>query len=266
MRITALPALVVALLVAARVSSVELSQSAVQSMIQRNFTAAGSDDFDYPQPTTQRWKGQDDLEWDDSRGQGKSVGRAALYSALVPGWGEYYVGHKRKARVFFAVEALTWMGLIGFTTYGNWKEDDFIRFAGERAGADLNGKNDWFLDIVGFYEDIDEYNSYGRVYDPDRPYLVDNASNHWRWQNPSDKELYRHLKNRSREAHRRANFMIGLAILNRVVSVIDAVRDARRSQRIFDGSFGQVGGIGYRLDVDPFSSRRQVSFRLLAPF
>jgi len=185
---------------------------------------------------------------------------------LVPGWGEYYVGHKKKARFFFTVEVLSWIGFIGFTTYGNWKEDDFIRFANERAGADLNGKDDWFLDMVGFYEDIDEYNSFGRVYDPDRPYLDDNVSNHWRWQNPSDKKLYRHLKNRSREAYRRADFMIGLAILNRVVSVIDAVRDAKRSRHTFDASFGNTGEIRYRFDVDPFSSRRQISLTLFTPF
>ena len=265
MRKLALAVVVVALLVAARVSGVELKQTPIQSTLQQSLSAAGSDDFDYSQPS-HRWKDEDEPEWDSRQGHAKSVAKAALYSALVPGWGEYYVGHKKKARFFFTVEVLSWIGFIGFTTYGNWKEDDFIRFANERAGANLNGKDDWFLDMVGFYEDIDEYNSFGRVYDPDRPYLDDNASNHWRWQSPSDKELYRHLKNRSREAYRRADFMIGLAILNRVVSVIDAVRDAKRSRHTFDASFGNSGGIRYRFDVDPFSSRRQISFTLFTPF
>jgi hypothetical protein len=264
MRKLALAVVAVALLIAARVSGVELKQSAIQSMLRQNLSVAGSDDFDYSHPS-HGWKEEDEPEWGNSQNHSKSVAKAALYSTLVPGWGEYYVGHKKKARVFFTVEVLSWIGFIGFTTYGNWKEDDFIRLANERAGADLNGKDDWFLDMVGFYDDIDEYNSFGRVYDPDRPYLDDNASNHWRWQNPSDKELYRHLKNRSREANRRADFMIGLLVLNRVVSVIDAVRDAKRSQRIFDGSFGQTGRIRYRFDVNPFSSRQQISFTLFTP-
>lgn len=265
MRKPALPIVALIILIATSVSGIELKQTPIQSTLQQSLSGVSSDDFDYSQPS-HSWKDEDKPEGKSRQSDEKSVARAALYSALVPGWGEYYVGHKKKARIFFTVEALSWIGFIGFTTYGNWKEDDFIRLANERAGTDLDGKDDWFLDMVGFYEDIDEYNSFGRVYDPDRPYLDDNASNHWRWQKSSDMELYRHLKNRSREAHRRADFMIGLAILNRVVSVIDAVRDAKRSRHTFDASFGSSGGIHYRFDVDPFSSRRQVSLTLFTPF
>jgi len=256
---------VITFFITAPVYGVELRQTPIESALQQSLAKAESEDFNYsPQSDFSEDENQDD--WGTEQSDRKSVARAALYSALLPGWGEYYVGHKKKARFFFGVEALSWIGFIGFTTYGNWKEDDFIRFAGERAGADLEGKGDWFLDMVGFYDDIDEYNSLGRVFEPDYPYLEDNASNHWRWQDPEDRELYRHLKNRSREAYRRADFMIGLAILNRVVSVIDAVRDAKRSQRTIDDSFGETEKIHYRFDVHPFSSRRQVSFTIFTPF
>ncbi|HWR84133.1 MAG TPA: hypothetical protein VN285_12600 [Candidatus Deferrimicrobium sp.] len=196
----------------------------------------------------------------------KSVVGAAWRSAVLPGWGEFYVGHKRKARVFFTVEGLAWIGFFGFRTYGNWKEDDFIRFAAQRAGADLDGKDDWFLDVVGFYDDIDDYNALGRAYDPERPYLEDNATYHWRWQQPADRDIYRNLKNQSREAFRRANFMIGLALVNRVVSVIDAVRDARRSRRTLDDSFDDPQKSRWRFRVDPFSRDRQLILTYGAAF
>ncbi len=197
----------------------------------------------------------------DTSGQ-KSLIRAGLYSLLLPGLGEYYVGHKRKARVFFTIEALTWLGFIGFTTYGNWKEDDLIGFAAERAGARLQGKDDFILDMVGFYDDIDQYNALGRVTDPERPYLEDTPENHWRWQTFEDRELYRDLKNASREAFRRADFMIGLAIVDRMVSVIDAVRDAKRSRRQLGSPFGDTRYGRFQVDIAPLQSRRQLSLTL----
>lgn len=256
---------IVAALTASQVSPVELKETPIQSQLQQNLAAFALDEFnDFDQEMSSKDEDRFDQESDGNKK--KSVVKAALYSAIVPGWGEYYVGHRGKARLFFTVEALSWIGHIAFSTYGNWKKDDFIRFANDRAGADLWGKDDDFLDMVGFYDDIDEYNSFGRVFDPDRAFLTDNASNHWRWQSRSDKEIYRHLKNQSREAFRRADFMIGLAVLNRVVSIIDAVRDARRSQRTLDASFSVSEKIRYRFEVDPFSGHRQVSFTLFTPF
>ena len=253
----------IALVLTGGVSAVELKPTPIQSALQTRLAAGTGSQF---YAGGEDWDESDGLQWGEDDDQRKSVGKAALYSMLLPGWGEYYVGHKRKARVFFAIEALSWIGFAGFTIYGNWKENDYIRFAAERAGADLHGKDQWFRDIVGFYDDIDQYNSFGRVYDPDRPYLDDNRANHWRWQNQSDRAVYRHLKNRSHEAGRRAEFMIGLAILNRVASVIDAVRDARRTRRAFDDTFGAAGGSSWHLEVNPLAGRRQVNLTFATPF
>ncbi len=189
----------------------------------------------------------------------KSVAKAAVLSALLPGLGEYYVGHRTKAKFFFGAEALTWIGFFAFRTYGGWKEDDFIRFAGERASANLADKDEEFQDWVGFYMSIDEFNTLGRVGDPDRPYLEDTPDNHWRWLSVSDQEAYRDLKNSSREAYRRSNFMIGVAIVNRVISVIDAVRDAKRSRSRIDGRFRGSEQKKIQFSVDPFNDNRQVS-------
>lgn len=196
-----------------------------------------------------------------------SMLKAGIYSALIPGLGEYYVGHRAKARIFFAVEAATWVSFFTFHIYGNWKEDDFIQFAAENANANLENKSDEFTDWVGFYDDIDQFNSLGRVQDPERPYLVDNAENHWRWQSAEAQSTYRHLKNRSREAYRHRDFMVGLAVVNRIVSIIDAVRDAKRSQREIKGSeFSIVQGVNYRIEIDPFDKNRPLAMSLYKRF
>ncbi len=244
--------------------AVELKQTPLQDQMASNInsfynlqTFAGLDEFDN---AINSQRSTDNAEK-------KSIVKAALYSALLPGLGEYYVGNRRKARVFFAVEAVTWIGYLSYKVYGNWKEDDLIRFASEYANANLEGKSQEFQDWVGFYDDIDQYNSLGRVQDQDRPYLVDNSENHWRWQSDNDKANYRDLKNSSREAFRRANFLVGLAVVNRIVSIIDAVRDAKRSNsEIKDADFSLVGKIRYRLEIHPFSNSKPVSFALVAHF
>ena len=185
---------------------------------------------------------------------------------MVPGGGQLYLGHKRTARYFFAAEAATWIGFFAFRTYGAWKEDDYVRFASEKANASLEDKDDEFRDWVGFYEDIYQFNTLGRVSDPDRPYLEDTPENHWQWLSEADQETYRDLKNQSRDAFRKSEFMIGVAIVSRVVSIIDAVRDARRARRSLDDSFGNEQQPRYRFSFDPLNSRQMVSLTVYTPF
>ena len=72
--------------------------------------------------------------------QRKSSGRALLFSALVPGAGQYYLGSKKRAATFLGIEALT-VGLYLFWN-GDGKdiEDEF------RQTADDNWNPQWYLD------------------------------------------------------------------------------------------------------------------------
>ncbi len=197
----------------------------------------------------------------------KSRFKAALYSLLVPGGGQYYLGKRRTARYFFAAEALTWVGYLSFRTYGSWKKNDYIDYAAQYANAQLEGKDDDFLAWVGFYENIRDFNTFGRVGDPDRAYLPDTPENHWEWQVPADRQAYRDLRNRSKEAYRKADFMIGVAIVNRVISVIDAIRSAGKiERRIEDDGFSLNGQGSLRLSLDPLAAGPQVSLRLYPGF
>jgi hypothetical protein len=188
----------------------------------------------------------------------KSMWKAAGLSALIPGAGQYYLGHRQTARVFFGVEAASWVGFASFQIYSHWKKDDLIRFARERANARLDGKSDEFLDLVGFYPSTRDYNTLGRAFDRERPYFDDSPDNHWQWQTDQDRQAYRNLKNRSREAHRRAQFMLGAAVINRIISVVDAVRSARHQARKIDDTFSSVDKSRVHLTFDPISTRQQV--------
>ncbi|MFZ5981612.1 MAG: hypothetical protein ACOYVF_13370 [Candidatus Zixiibacteriota bacterium] len=196
----------------------------------------------------------------------KAVWKAGLLSALVPGAGEFYLGNKAKARYFFAAEALTWVGFIAFRTYGSWRKDDYIEYAAKYADAHIGDKDDEFHDLVGFYSSIYEYNTLGRVGDPERAYLEDTPENHWLWDSPEDQATYRALKTSSKDAYNRANFALGVAAIARIISVIDAVRDARKQNQRIDKEFSRSDKINYKFSVNPFSETGQVKFTLYAPF
>lgn len=206
----------------------------------------------------------------DSDGDGtgrKSATKAMALSLLVPGMGQYYTGNVRTARYYWAIEGLSWLAWIGFRTYGDWKEDDYIRYAVEHAGADLDGKPDWFVDMVGYYDDLDQYNELGRAIARERPYLAPNPGNDWQWQSVNDKFSFRQIKNRSREAYRRADFTLGVMLISRLVSAIHAVHLARQTgKRLDDLVDANDGGLQYRVEADPFSDGVQLGLTLFKRF
>jgi len=214
---------------------------------------------------------QDDLDFSSQGNESggiktKSALKAGLYSALLPGAGEYYLGHKKKARMFFVADVITWLSYFTFRTYSGWREDDFIRLAEVGAGAQLEGKSDEFHDLVGFFDDIDEANRVGRISNPEREFLESTPENYWRWVNLDDRQTYRALKNQSRESKRRADFMFGVAIVNRIVSVVDAVITAKRDERKIDTEFSELKQPSYQFQIDPMSLDRQFSFTYFVDF
>lgn len=245
--------IVIVFVIANQLKAIDLKPSPISSHFADNKYLLNFDEFD------------DEEKNEDKSEKKKSVSalKAGLFSAVLPGLGEYYVGDKEKARYFFAVEAFGWLGYIAFKTYSNMKKDDLINFAAVNAGASLEGKDDNFLDMVGFYVSIDDYNSFGRVFDTDRPYFVDNSQNHWRWQSFSDQSTYRNLKNRSREAKRKSEFMIGLVVLNRIVSVIDVIRSSKNANRTIDEFQSKKEDKNYKFTIDPFNNKQQLTLTIL---
>lgn len=177
-----------------------------------------------------------------------SMKKGLILSILVPGAGQYYAGAKTKGQVFMGVEAAIWSGFIAYRVYGGWKEDDYKRIATAHAGVDHSGKDDVFYDMVGFYENREEYNQFGRLYNPDRPFYPDNDSYYWQWDSDSRRTEYKRLKDDAKTAFRNSTFLIGLALANRVVSAIDTYRTIKSANKKIK-SISQIGP--YRLKVSP---------------
>jgi TM2 domain-containing membrane protein YozV len=186
----------------------------------------------------------------------KSATKAAFLSLLLPGAGEIYAGSHTRGKIFLSVETSFWAGFFGFRTYGGWLKTDYKNYASSHAGADIGGKPDHFFDNLAYYDNRDEYNQLARLYHREdvQPYPENEVWN-WEWDSPNSKSNYKNLKNRSRTAYRRALFMAGLSLVNRVVSVIDAMKAVKSYNR---KKSMEISKVRFDLKVNPFGHNAKV--------
>jgi TM2 domain-containing membrane protein YozV len=171
-------------------------------------------------------------EFDETKKGMKSTAKAALLSLVLPGAGEIYGGSQTKGKIFILSEASVWAGFFAFRTYGSWLEDDYTVYAAARAKVNLDGKSDSFFDQLAFYDSRDQYNQFALLYyrGERQPYPEDDFW-YWAWDSRESRAHYRDLKNRSKDASRRALYMVGLSLVNRIVSVVDAMKTVQSYNR-----------------------------------
>ena len=208
---------------------------------------------EWDSPETEKETGR--VESDQS---GKSRWKAIALSALIPGGGEYYLGYKKRARMFFVAEALTIVGYASFKLHASWKEDDMARYASTYAGASLEGKSNLYVDMLGFYRDNNHYNTEGRVGDQHRPYFPDDETYHWRWQSDEQMSAFRELNSALGRSDQRAKFMLGLAVVSRIVSIIDVAISSRNLGGVGGDEFASAPPDSFKFKINPLSSRRQL--------
>ncbi len=153
----------------------------------------------------------------------KSPALAILFSALIPGMGEYYAGNYSSGKYFTIAEVSLWGIYAGMNYYQNFKKENSKQFAKSNAGVDLNGKDEDYLASIGEYKNIEQYNDdkafnrlYNKMYDPVKYY--------WKWNSESDRKNYRNLWLSSQHAKNNKRFVVGAMVVNRLISIINAVR------------------------------------------
>lgn len=153
----------------------------------------------------------------------KSAGLAILYSMILPGMGELYADAFDSGKYFTITDGVLWSVFAGFNIYGNWQKDNYIAFAKTNAGIDLNGKESDFIANVGIYASTDEYN---RIQELNRDFgnTYNASSQYWNWVNNDKRKEFRDIWSSSESAFTNVRFVAGALILNRIVSVINAVR------------------------------------------
>ncbi len=159
---------------------------------------------------------------------------AMMRSLVLPGWGQSQLGHKTRGTVFMGVEAVTWIGAGLSYIEATWQRDNFRGLALQKAGIDVAGSTRRFQDDVGAFNSSDEFNTYirqlARYYYPDDPaaqhqyyqqYSISGEYG-WNWSGEGERLAYLDALRNSREWYRRTAYIAMFAVVNRVVSAIDA--------------------------------------------
>ncbi len=153
----------------------------------------------------------------------KSAGLAIIYSLLLPGMGELYAGSYSSGKYFTIAEAALWGMYFSFNTYSNWKRDKYIEYATYKAGVNPQGKGIKYYGIIGDYMNINDYNN-SKARERNFSTMYSTNQYYWKWNSTRDRKSYRNLWTTSEVSHNALRFIIGGLILNRIASVINAVR------------------------------------------
>lgn len=187
----------------------------------------------------------------------KSLAKAAVLSALLPGAGEWYGEDPGKARTFLIAEAAVWATYTVFLVQGRLLQDDCRLFSIAHAGANSGRGDEDYFRAIEEYRTTEEYNEDVRrearklyPYDDDarEAYITEHLfgeEDWWEWKGAAAWGEYRSLRGRSREAFHRAAYCTAAALANRLISAVDAVMTVRMFNR------GIEEPSSLRLEVEP---------------
>lgn len=156
--------------------------------------------------------------------QKKNVGLAFLYSLIVPGMGELYVGDYSLGKYFTIGEGVLWITYASFESYGGWLRDDARTFAARHSRFDPAGKSDQFYVDIGNFLNTHEYNEKKlRDREPERLYDP-NSSAFWQWDDDQNRQEYRGMRISHDRVFNNARFVAAAIIVNHLASAVNAGR------------------------------------------
>lgn len=166
----------------------------------------------------------------------RSPARALALSGVAPGAGQWYVGSATPKRyLFLGVEAVALFSYFHFRAQGQERRDEAFAYAGDpndpASRWSFEGYSGSAADAARLREiyakDPDEFYS---LVSHDEQYLSG-------WKGNSDRSGYLLLDDKREDAERRSRYGLVATIANHVVSMVDAVRDARLNNfRISQGT------------------------------
>ena len=165
----------------------------------------------------------------------KSAKLAMLYSLLLPGLGEQYLGHTGRAKVFFVIEGLTWTSFAVFRIQGSHREDLYKEFARVHAGPSERNDSEFYRTIGNFIAADGPFSANEQVrrqarsiFPNDREaqdqFFAENAytgDDAWEWESEDRLDAYKDLRTSSLDAYHRSELAVGVLVANRLLSVID---------------------------------------------
>ncbi len=191
----------------------------------------------------------------------KSVKKAMLLSAVLPGSGQIYNGNQTKAGIFLASEASIWLAKYRFNQQVDIQTNSYKKYAEQIAGVPNNSDYKKY-NLIQNYISSEEYNDeviqYARnryvIYENNPElyelfldtYLLKNQEC-WDWKTSENLSQYKSIRKRKQHYEIYSNFTISALIINRLISVIDATLSTKRSNQHRIYTAPQADGKGLSL-------------------
>jgi hypothetical protein len=172
----------------------------------------------------------------------------ASFSLLVPGWSQFRAGHNTRGAVFLGAEVVIWSTWAFSRAQGSYREDRYVEFAQQFAQVQSSDHDDDYWRAVASYRSSDEFNVDVRRderadLDPERGEV--GPADAWSWQSERRFEEFKQLRADSISAYDRADFVLVFALVNRLVSFVDALRSGPA-----DANLIELGNTGLNLKLD----------------
>jgi hypothetical protein len=184
-------------------------------------------------------------------------------SLLLPGLGHYSIHHTTRGGAFMAADLGIWGGFSGFRLQGHLRRKSYVEMAHLFAGVpSADGRSDEYYRLVGQFPSSDIYdeevrrdarNLYGNDLQARDAYYnahkipVDQV---WQWGSDADWTRYKNKRNASQSSYKRARYLLGLAVANRLLAAVDAMRLVH--------AHGEGEGMSFYLSGDPSEPREPV--------
>ena len=164
---------------------------------------------------------------------GRTPGKAAILSLVVPGLGHRYVHEGQwygSAAYYVLADASFWLSLAGVEWYAQQTVESYGTLANSRAGVSLADKDRRFLINLGLYRSSEEYREdHLRRHLWDRINYVDAPGFQWEWQSEEDLMRYRGLREEADTWDRRRILLISALATNRILAAVTSLLAARRN-------------------------------------
>jgi len=173
----------------------------------------------------------------------KSPKRAMLYSLVLPGMGQWYSESKGAAKLYFTMEAGLWTYFLASKAQEGILRGGYTAFAAGNASTNPSGAPDQYFKDLGQFFSSDSANEWIRreareQYPNDKTkqeeYIntrIYSGDRTWAWRDQAAWFSYRDQRLRSLEARHRASYVMGWAIVHRILSGLDAARVAGKHNR-----------------------------------
>lgn len=192
----------------------------------------------------------------------KNTALAILYSALLPGMGELYANNYQSGK-YFTIADVALLGVyFGVNTYGDWKKENYKSFAKTYGGISLTSKNDDYFATIGNYKNIDQYND-EKALEQRFTEMFDKNIMNWKWESETQRREYRGMWISSQRAYNNLQFVVGAMLINRLGSIINAVR----SVVAYNKNLSQQTSWNLYLDANPNPlATKNISLNFISTF